>query len=174
LQLFGKRSCGKIGGRPKRRGSVAQLASIVEQETGVSVFFAGLRCGFRRDLSGHSEMHEQCGRSSITICSSRGHGIDRRKAQEHEFSVAFNSFYLPSRQMLLERGRVIDEIRFPEADDTPATTIVRRGLALLFDFRKFWHRDVKQNNTSPPRGRRESHDISSLPRSLPVTFLRLG
>src|SRR5580692_4406254 len=133
------------------RIGVAQLAGIVEQETGVSVFLARLSGGIRPDLSRHSEMHEQCGGTSVPVFCRRDSGIDLRKPQKHEFSVALHGFDLPSRQMLLERGRVIDEIRFPEADgnNSPAHDRSPQASRYCFDFRKFRHEGIANKITHP-------------------------
>src|SRR5579863_7910318 len=61
-QLFGERLCRKVGKPPETaRIGVTELAIIVEPETCVSMFFAGMACGVGRDLSRHPEMNEQCG-----------------------------------------------------------------------------------------------------------------
>src|ERR1700722_20722428 len=53
--------------------------------------------------------------------------------------------------MLLERGRVIDEIRFPEADGyySPAHDRSPQASRYCFDFRKFWHEGIRNKITHP-------------------------
>src|SRR5580704_12249169 len=61
-QLSRKWPCRQIGEATKSpRVGIAQFAIIVEQETGMGMFFARLRRGIRTNLSSHSEMHEQRG-----------------------------------------------------------------------------------------------------------------
>src|SRR5271170_6125739 len=50
---------------------VAQLAVVVQHETGMSMFFARLGCRIWCNLPGHSEMNEQCSRRCVTIRSRR-------------------------------------------------------------------------------------------------------
>src|SRR6202030_622442 len=92
-----------------------QLAIVIEQKKGVCVFLGRFCRGSWRDLSSHSEMHEKSGGGSVAICPSGANGAYGRKPKQHKLAVTLDGFDLPSRQMLLERRRVIDEIRFSEA-----------------------------------------------------------
>jgi len=79
----------------------------------MGVFFAGPVCGVGHDLPRHPEMNEQCSGNRVAI-RNRSAGSNGRKPQQHELSIAFNGLDLPTRQMLLQRDRVIDKIRFPQ------------------------------------------------------------
>jgi hypothetical protein len=69
LQLFREGLRGQVSETAETaRVGVAQLAIIVEQEKGVSMLSVRLRHGIWRDLSSHSEVHEQRGWSGITVC----------------------------------------------------------------------------------------------------------
>jgi len=144
-QLFRERPCRQIGEAPKSpRIGITQLAIIVEQETGVGMFFPRLRRGIRSDLPSHPKMHEQRGRSRIAVRRGRTSAARGRKPQQHELAVALNGFDLPAGKMLFEGRRVIDEIRFPEphGENPPPHNRSPQASRYCFDFRKFWHEGI--------------------------------
>ena len=115
------------------------------------MFFERLGRRIGSDLSGHSQVHEQCGGRGIATCSRNPGAIHRRKPQQHEFSVAFNGFDLPAREMLFKRSRVIDEIRFsqPHGQNSPAHNCSPQPARYCFDFRKFWHEGIANKIAHP-------------------------
>ncbi len=155
VQLFHKGRGLQVSETPESpRIRVAQLTIVIEQETGVGMLFARLGRGIRRDLPGHSEMHEQRGGGSITV-GNRGRGVvHRRKPQQHELSVTIDSFDLPARKVLLERYRVIDEIRFPKphGHDSPPNNRTAEAARHCLDFRKFRHEGITSKIAYPLAG----------------------
>ena len=119
----------KIRHAPKTpRVRVTEFPSVIEKETRMRMLRARLRSRLRRDMAGHAKMNEQRRRSAIaigfpvrrratTLCSG-----GRHQSKQHEFSVALDGCNLSSGQVLLQRGGIINEIRFPQRDgqDSPA------------------------------------------------------
>src|SRR5713226_1716249 len=142
-QLFGKKRFRQIGDAAKTpRIGIAQFAPVIQKQANVSVFFQRLPGWTRRDLAGHSQMHEQrCGRR-IPICNSAEFLIRRRQSQQHEFAVTLHRFDLAARQVLLQRGRIIDKIRFTQHDrkDPPSENRLPQSAGYRFDFGKFRHK----------------------------------
>ena len=87
---------------------VAELAAIVEREKNVSV------CDYRSlgrtddELARHSQMNQQGG---VAVIGARGLKIEHEK-----FAVSSHGGDLAAGQGLLHRSRIIDEIRFAQAD----------------------------------------------------------
>jgi hypothetical protein len=81
-------------------------------------------------------VHEQRCRRGIAV-SGGGDGIvNRGQPQKHEFSIAFDGFDLPSRQMLLKRGGIVDEVRLSETyrDNSPTDDSSPQSTGYCFDF----------------------------------------
>jgi hypothetical protein len=121
VQLHFERLAGKIRHAPKTpRIRVTQLAPVIEQETRVCMLFARLRSRMRRDVPCHPKMYKQGFRSSFAIRSAvrrraagpNSHG--RHEPQQHEFSISLDGRNLSSGQVPFQRGRIINEIRFPQ------------------------------------------------------------
>jgi hypothetical protein len=123
MQLLLERHSRKVRHAPKTSGvRVTQLPSVIEQETRMRMLLARLRSRMRRDMPGHPKMDKQRSCSAIAIgCPDRrrvatpysrwGH-----QPKQHEFSVSLDGCNLPSGQMLFQRDRIINEIRFPQRD----------------------------------------------------------
>ena len=173
-QLFRERLCRQIGQAPKSpRIGIAQLAIIIEQETGVGMFFARLRGGIRSDLPSHPEMHEQRGRRRIAVRGGRTSAARGRKSQQHELAVALNGFDLPAWKMLFEGRRVIDEIRFPEpyGQNPPPHNRSPQASRYCFDFRKFWHEGITIK-IAHPLAATQFHNTVSLRSTISRIFSR--
>jgi hypothetical protein len=122
-QLLLERHSFKVRHAPKTPGvRVTQLAPIIEQETRMGMLLARLRSRMRRDMPRHPKMDKQRRWSAIAVgCPDQrrpttpysrwGH-----QPQQHEFSVSLDSCNLSSGQMLFQRDRIINEIRFPQRD----------------------------------------------------------
>jgi hypothetical protein len=120
-QFLFERISGEIRHSPKTpRIRVTQLAPVIEQETRVRMLRARLRSGMRRDVSRHPEMYKQGFRSFLAVrsavpCKAAGPNCRwRHEPQQHEFSVSLDGCDLSSGQVLLQRDRIINEIRFPQ------------------------------------------------------------
>jgi len=123
MQLLLERHSFKVRHAPKTPGvRVTQLAPIIEQETRMGMLLARLRSRMRRDMPRHPKMDKQRRWSAIAI----GRPDRRRPAtsysrwehqpQQQEFSVSLDGCNLSSGQMLFQRDRIINEIRFPQRD----------------------------------------------------------
>src|SRR5580698_5473988 len=151
-QFFRERTCRKISEPPESsRIGVAQLAIVVEQEARVSVFFTRMGGGIRRNLSGHSEVHEKRGRSRITVRHREPNAADRRETQQHELAITLDGFDLPAGEMLLKRSRVIDKIGFaqPYGQNPAAHNRAPQASRYCFDFGKFWHEGISNKIAHP-------------------------
>ena len=155
---------------------------VIEHKKRVSVFLTRLRRGIRCDLSCHSEVHEKRSRFSVAICWNRAVTIDRRKPQQHKFSVALDGVDLPAGKMLLERDWIIDEIRFaePHRHDSSANDGPPQASRYCFDFGKFRHKEIANKITHPlsatqaaePYPEEDTHPAVVLARSLPRRLAR--
>jgi hypothetical protein len=132
MQLLFERRSRKVCHTTKApRVRVTQLSPVIEQEARVRVFLAGLRPRMRRDVPRHPKMDKQRRRIAISIaCPARRRssapGVGRRQPQQHEFSMSLDRCNLFSRQVLFQRCRVINEIRFPQRNgqNSPAKNTV--------------------------------------------------
>src|SRR5580658_111225 len=152
-QFFRQRARRKISKPPESSCiGIAQFTIVVEQEASVGMFFARLSRWIRRDLSGHSEVDEKRGRRSVAICRGRRNAVDRRKTQKHELAITLDGFDSPAGELLLERGRIIDEIRLakPHRQNPPAHNRAPQTSRYCLDFRKFGHEGIANKITHPP------------------------
>ncbi len=142
-QLFGKERFSQVGDTPETASvRVAQFAPIVQQHANVSMFFERLSGRSRSDLPGHPEMHKQRRRRRIAIRGNARFFTCRRQPQQHEFAVTLHRFDLPSRQVMLQCGGIVDEIRLTQRDrnDPPSKNRLAQSSRYCFDFRKFRHK----------------------------------
>jgi hypothetical protein len=112
---------------------VAQLTAIVEREKDVSVRH---HRRFRRandKLTRHSQMNEQSGPDVI--------GARGLKVQHEKFSMSSNGDDATTREGLLEGGRIVDEIRFAEAnaEDSSSGKCSSQAACNGFYFGEFGH-----------------------------------
>ncbi len=96
-------------------------------------------------------MDEQCGGRSIAICNRGAINFNRREPQQHELAVTLDGFDLSAGKILLKRGRVINEIRFPEPHGKypPAHNRSPQAARYCFDFRKFRHEGIANKIAHP-------------------------
>ncbi len=141
-QFFGKQFFGQVGDAPETpRVGVAQFTPIIQEHADVRVFSQRLRRRTRGDLTGHSQMHEQRSRGRIPICRDVRSHIRRRQPQKHEFAVTLDRFDLAARQVLFQRVRIVDKIRFTQRDgkNPPTEDRLPQSAGHRFDFGKFRH-----------------------------------
>src|SRR5260370_19181227 len=71
----------------------------------------------------------------------------RRKPQQHEFPVPLHLFNLSSRKLLLQRRRIIDEIRLAQAyrQNSPPRNGLLQSSRNRLDLRKLRHSFPSQN-----------------------------
>ena len=151
-QFFGERLGGQVSKTPKSpRVRITQLAVVIEQKKRVCVFLTRLSRRIGGDLSCHSEMHEQRSRRSVAICNSRVNPVDRRKPQQHKFSVALDGLDLPTGKMLFEGNGIVNEIRFaqPHRHDSSADDGTPQPSRYCFDFGKFRHKGIANKIAHP-------------------------
>jgi hypothetical protein len=69
----------------------------------------------------------------------------RSQPQQHEFSMTLDGCNLPSGQMLFQRRRVINEIRFPQRNgqNAPAKNTLAQPTCDRLDFGKFRHEEIR-------------------------------
>lgn len=141
-EFLGERRFGNIGETAEAAGiGVAQLARVVEGQANMGVLGAWLRSRLGRDLSGHAQMNEQrCG-GCVAVGGDGGITNRGRETQQHEFAVAFDRFDGSAWKVLLEVGRVVNEIRLAEANgnDAPAKYGAAKAAGDSFYFGKFGH-----------------------------------
>jgi len=141
-QLLGKQCFGQVGDAPKTpRVGVAQFTPIIQEHADMRMFFKWLPRRSRRDMAGHPQMHEQRSRRRVSICRRAGVSIHRREPQQHELAVTLDRFDLAPRQVLLQRGRIVDKIRFAQRDgnNPAAENCLPQSACYRFDFGKFRH-----------------------------------
>jgi hypothetical protein len=143
LKLFGKQRLRQVSDAPEApRIRVAQFASVIQEQTDMSVFFPGILGGKRRELPGHSQMNEQGRRRGVSIGGDAVRSLHSGKPQQHEFSVALDGFDLASWQVLFQRHGIVDEICLAQGngEDAAAEDRLAQSARYGFDFRKFRHK----------------------------------
>lgn len=115
---------------------VAKLAAVVESEKDVSVRDDRSLGGADDELPRHSQMNQQRGAGAI--------GARGLKIEHEKFSVSADGRDLAAGQGLLEGGRIVDEIRFAEANAEKSSSgqggskAARDGF-YFGEFRHFWN-----------------------------------
>ncbi len=105
----------------------------------------------RRDVPGHPKMDKQRRRIAISIdCPARRRTAAPRagwrgQPQQHEFSMSLDGSNLFSGQLLLQRDRIINEIRFPQRNgqNAPAKNAFAQSARDRLDFGKFGHEEIR-------------------------------
>src|SRR5207253_3188565 len=90
--------------------ALARPSAVIQVQANVGVFFEGQPGWNRRDLPSHPQMHKQRRRRGVSICGSTRLLVHRRQPQQHEFAVTLDGLDLTTRQMLFQRGRVVDKV----------------------------------------------------------------
>src|SRR5438552_10977144 len=141
-QLFGKRSFRQVSDAAKTPGiGVAQFTPVIQEQANVGVFFEGQPGWNRRDLPSHPQMHKQRRRRGVSICGSTRLLVHRRQPQQPEFSVTLDGLDLTTRQMLFQRGRVVDKVRLTQRNgkNSPPENRLPQSSRYRLDFWKFRH-----------------------------------
>ncbi len=112
---------------------VAQLTAIVEREKDVSVRHHRRFRWANDKLTRHSQMNQQRGAGVI--------GTRRLEVQHEKFSVSSNCDDATTREALLEGSRIVDEIRFAEAngENSPSGERGSQAARNSFYFGEFGH-----------------------------------